>query len=365
MKKYSVLLLFLVGICTEMVHAQKRQTVVTIKDGQFYINDRLTYEGRNWNGYKIEGLLMNSRMVQGIFDDLNPETRTKFAYPDTKKWDPNRNTQEFVDAMPVWRSYGLNSFTMNLQGGSPTGYGNSSWVNSAFDEKGNLRKDYMKRLEKILNQADKLNMVVMLGYFYFGQDQNLKDEAAVLNAVDKTTDWLFKKGYRNVLIEVNNECNVKYDHAILQPERVHELISRIKGKSKNGYRFLVSTSYGGGVIPMPNVVAASDYLLLHGNGVKDPAKIAKMVKATREVEGFRGQPIVFNEDDHFDFDKPDNNFVQAVKTYASWGYFDYRMKDEGFEEGYQSIPADWGINSERKKGFFNKVKEITGGLPTP
>jgi len=337
--------------------------VVDIKDGQFYINGKLTYEGRTWEGHKIEGLLMNSRMVQGIFDDLNPETRGKFAYPDTKKWDPDRNTDEFVAAMPLWYSYGLNAFTLNLQGGSPTGYGNSSWVNSAFDKRGNLRKDYIKRLERILDKADELHMVVMLGYFYFGQDQNLADEKAVINAVDKATDWVFKQGYRNVLIEINNECNIsKYDHEILKPRRVSELIERVKRKQKDDYRLLVSTSYGGGAVPQPNVVKIADYVLLHGNGIKDPVKITELVKKTREVAGYYGQPIVFNEDDHFDFDKPVNNFVNAVKAYASWGYFDYRMKDEGFAEGYQSIPADWGINSERKKGFFNKLKEITGGL---
>jgi len=36
------------------------------------------------------------------------------------------------------------------------------------------------------------------------------------------------------------------------------------------------------------------------------------------------------------------------------------MKDEPFTDGYQSIPADWGINSLRKKQFFNLLKEITG-----
>ena len=352
------LLLFL----TSFTHAQP-YTVVDIKDGQFYINGRPTYEGRTWQNHKIEGLLMNSRMVQGIFDDLNPETRGQFVYPDTKKWDANRNTEEFVAAMPLWRSFGLNAFTLNLQGGSPLGYGNNGWVNSAFDKKGNLRKDYLKRLKSILDRADELHMVVILGYFYFGQDQNLTDETAVINAVDNATDWIFKQGYRNVLIEIDNETNIKaYDHEILKPERVSELIERVKRKQKNGYRLLVSTSYGGGALPQPNVVKIADYILLHGNGIKDPAKITELVKKTRDVAGYYGQPIVFNEDDHFDFDKPVNNFVNAVKSYASWGYFDYRMKDEGFAEGYQSIPADWGIGSERKKGFFNKLKEITGGL---
>jgi beta-glucosidase/6-phospho-beta-glucosidase/beta-galactosidase len=52
--------------------------------------------------------------------------------------------------------------------------------------------------------------------------------------------------------------------------------------------------------------------------------------------------------------------VSAVKGYASWGFFDFRRKDESFENGYQSVPVDWGINSERKREFFNFVREITG-----
>ncbi len=35
------------------------------------------------------------------------------------------------------------------------------------------------------------------------------------------------------------------------------------------------------------------------------------------------------------------------------------MKDEHFEDGYQSVPVDWGIHSARKKAFFAKLKEIT------
>lgn len=341
-------------------YSQKRNTVVEIRGNQFYINGLPTYPDRYWKGHKVEGLLINSRMVQGIFDDANSETRILFHYPDTKKWDADRNTNEFVKAMREWQRYGLNAFTINLQGGSPTGYGNKNWRNSAFDESGNLREDYMKRLDKILQEADKLGMVVILGYSYFGQDEYLKDEKAVLNAVDNASEWILKKRYRNVLVEVNNECDINYDHPILQPERVHELILRVKQKEHNGHRLLVSTSYGGGTIPKPNVAKVSDFILLHANGVSDPALIPKMVENTKRVEGYINQPIVFNEDDHYDFDKPENNFVNAVKAYASWGFFDYRKEGECFEEGYQSVPVDWGINSYRKKNFFHKVKEITG-----
>jgi hypothetical protein len=341
-----------------------RRTEVSINGADFHINGRPTYEGRKWNGHRIEGLLMNSRMVQGIFDDRNPDTVKQWAYPDTGKWDAERNTREFVAAMPEWRRHGLLAFTLNLQGGSPQGYSRDQpWHNSAFETDGTLRGDNLARLELILNKADELGMGVILGYFYFGQDQRLKDEAAVLRATDDATKWLLGKGWRNVLVEINNECNVRYDHAVLKPDRVHELIERVKRASVGGPRLLVGTSYGGNTIPKENVVRASDYLLLHGNGVANPDRIAEMVRLTRAVPGYTPKPILFNEDDHFDFDEPRNNFIAAVGEGASWGYFDYRMKDEGFDEGYQSVPVNWGISSPRKRGFFRLLAEITGAKP--
>src|SRR5262245_2247986 len=78
----------------------RARTTVEIAVDLFLINGRPTYAGRSWRGMRIEGLLMNSRMVQGIFDDLNPATRDMWVYPDTKRWDPDRITREFVAAMP-------------------------------------------------------------------------------------------------------------------------------------------------------------------------------------------------------------------------------------------------------------------------
>ncbi|HLV33844.1 MAG TPA: hypothetical protein VKY59_01970, partial [Spirillospora sp.] len=235
------------------------------------------------------------------------------------------------------------------------------WVNSAVNADGSLRDDYMSRLERILNRADELGMAVILGIFYFGQEKVLRDETAIVQAVDNTLDWLFARDYRHVLIEINNESNVRYQQPILKPERVHELIRRVKDRVQGGRRFLVSTSYGGGFVPLPNVVQSADFLLLHGNGVHEPDNITDMVRRTRQVAGYRPMPILFNEDDHFDFDQPLNNMVAAVREFASWGYFDYRMEGEGFEQGYQSVPVDWGIRSERKRSFFNLLREITGG----
>jgi hypothetical protein len=341
--------------------AAERHTTVSISGDEFRINGQATYASRKWKAHNIQGLLMNSRMVQGIFDDLNTNTVPQWAYPDTGKWDAERNTREFIAAMAEWRAHGLLAFTINLQGGSPQGYSSQQpWHNSAIAADGSMRMDYLARLERILNRADELGMVAILGYFYFGQDERLRDEVAVIRATDNATKWILDHGWRHVLVEINNECNVRYDHAILKPERVDELIERVKKMTRDGHRLLVSTSYGGGTIPKENVVRAADFLLIHGNGISDPNKISEMVRQTRAVPGYRPMPILFNEDDHFDFDKPQNNFTAAVAERASWGYFDFRMKGEGFDEGYQSVPVNWKISSERKRGFFKLLREITG-----
>jgi hypothetical protein len=347
----------MLGVISENCNAGR--TTVSIAGDGFHINGEPTYPRRQWNGHKIEGLLLNARFVQGIFHDRNPETVKRWAYPETGKWDAERNTREFLAAMPEWRKHGLLAFTINLQGGSPEGYSKDQpWHNSAIEPDGSLRGDYMGRLERILDKADELGMIGILGYFYFGQDQRLTNEAAVFRATDNATKWVFDHGYRNVLIEINNECNVRYDHDILRPARVHELIERVKAVRRDGRRLLVSTSYGGGTIPQENVIRAGDFLLIHGNGVSDPKRISEMVRKTRAVKGYTPKPILFNEDDHFDFDKPANNFIGAVTEYASWGYFDPGKNN--YIDGYQSPPVNWKINTDQKRGFFKLLSEMTG-----
>jgi hypothetical protein len=348
-----------------------RKTTASIDGQAFHVNGQPTYAGRSYNGMKVEGLLLNARLVQGIFDDANPETRKNWDYPDGP-WDADRNTREFVAAMPAWRARGLSSFTINLQGGSPRGYSRQEeqvWRNSAFNPDGSLRPAYLSRLALVLDRADELGMVPIVGLFYFGQELRLVGEAASVRAVDNAFDWLVARGYRNVLIEVANECDNPNYHDVLRPQRAHELIERVKQRSTGrldtpAKRLLVSTSFGGGTVPPDNVIAAADFVLLHGNGVGKPDGIRRMVERTRGSAAYRGQPVLFNEDDHFDFDRPDNNMLAAIGGYAGWGYFDYRMKGEGFADGYQSPPVDWQINSARKKGFFDLLAKVTGaGAP--
>jgi hypothetical protein len=374
----GVLPLLLTLLAVPDLGAQTRRTAVSIVGDQFRVNGAPTYQGRVWTtsggSHRIEGLLMNARLVQGVFDDLNPSTRGQWAYPDTGRWDPDRNTTEFVQAMAAWRAHGLLSFTLNLQGGCPYGYCRQQpWDSSAFAPDGSLRDPFMRRLERILDRADELGMVVMLGYFYFGQDERLQDEAAVTRAVDDATAWVLDKGYTNVIVEINNECNVSYDHAVLRCDRVHELIARAKRAERRGRSLYVSTSLGGGAVPPPSIVSTSDYVLLHGNGVRDPARMVEMIRQVRTVPGYTAKPIVNNEDDQpwrveaQGWGDDGNNFTAAVKHYASWGFFDFRLEaeDADFNLGYQSMPVNWQISSPRKRAFFDRLADITGSPGTP
>lgn len=330
-------------------------TVLEISGEKFKINNEFTYKGRVYEGKLVEGLLFNVRAVQAIFDDENPETRSNWVYPDTKEWDPERNTEEFIQALPEWKSYGVLGFTVNLQGGMPIVKTEFSqpWINTAFYPNGDLKQGYLNRLKKILNVSDQLGMICIVGLFYFGQDERLKDENAVINGVDNAVSWLLETGYKNIMIEINNEANVPaYQHSILQPHRVHELIIRAK-KITNG-RIPVSTSFAGGAVPTAAVLENSDFVLVHGNGLS-PERLKKLVDDIRNTPEYKNsqKPIVFNEDG-VDI----NNLVAAFEKYTSWGYYDQGLNN--YNDGFQSPPVNWRINTETKKKFFSKVAEITG-----
>jgi hypothetical protein len=344
------------------------KTRAEIRCEDFWIDGEPTYRERYWNGHRVEGLLFNSRMVQATFDDLNPDTRDRWAYPDTGVWDSERNTRELVEMLPEYRRHGLLAATVNLQGGSPESYSRMQpWINTAFTAYGELRPAYMARLKAVLDRMDELGMVAIVGLFYFGQDERLYDEASVKRGVENAVTWLLEGGYTNAIVEINNECDVpRYEHPILHPVRVHELIELAQGISRGGRRLYVGTSYRGRAIPTINVVGASDLLLLHGNGVTDPAFIGQMVTLTRALPSYRGQPIVFNEDDHYGFAEPVNNLAVATAYHASWGYFDAgpgaggRSARSDYVEGYQNVPVNWGLSTDRKRAFFGLVREITG-----
>ncbi len=346
-------------------------TTVEIDGPKFLINGRYTYAGREFEGRPVEGLLLNVRAVQATFDDEQyPDVASydtdvgthSFAYPDTGRWDPERNVTEFCEAVPAWREAGVLAATLNFQGGRPI---QNAWHaennnrqphrNSAFTAEGELKPDYALRMRRALQAMDQAGMAAVVGLFYFGQDYRLEDEAAVLRAVDESVSMLLRSDFRNIVVEVANEVHPRhYSHEILKPDRICELIDRIKATRLDGRSLLVGTSFTPSFGPTGDVIRASDLVLPHGNG-QTPEQHVEIVDRIRDCDAYKAgpKPIVFNEAGT-DIDCLD----AAVGAYASWGYYDHGANN--YADGYQSPPVNWGINTMVKRAFFKRVRQITG-----
>lgn len=312
-------------------------TVVSISGTTWHINGKPTHAGS-----EAEGLLPNARMIQGIFDDANASTRHIWAYPDTKRWDPDRNTREFVGNMSSWKEAGMLAFTVGLQGGGPDCYGTPDGTTaSAYDAKtGALDPKWAARLLLILQEADRLGMVAIVQYFYNTQYVKMS-AAAQSGAVTQITQWLLHTGLRNFVIDAFNErCGSAGEDA-----------ARLRAIRAMAPHFLLSSSCpGGDRLPDPDVLAASDFVLLHGNG-DSPLGIAKKLETVRSMAGWssKPRPIVFNEDDHGNLTSTSatgSNLQAALDNRASWGFLCCctRKVQGDYSTGFQCPPVDWRIN---------------------
>ena len=351
-------------------------TEIGIEGTGFLINGRPTYEGVSCEGKPVEGLLFNSRMVQAIFDDDNPDTAIHWRYPDTGEWDPERNTDEFCAALPEYRRHGLLAVTVGLQGGGsiyvPEVY--DHYFNSAFAADGSLKPAYFARLERILAAADRIGMVVIVNYFYGKLLAKLEGDGAVRRATEGATEWLLRSGYRNILVDVKNEFRA--GDGLCQSENIHQLIEAVQQTTLDGRRLLASCSiHPEKFLPDGRWQEVQDFYLPHGNSVWAD-ELRRELRRIKESAAFRKnpRPLLMNEDSVY-LDSLD----AAFDEYASWGYysqgygcggwkhgrFDWpaqdREKEYGDLSGYQTVPVNWGINTERKRAFFDRVKTITQG----
>jgi hypothetical protein len=354
-------------------------TEVTVEGSKIFINGRPTYKGKTYKGSSIEGLLFNSRMAQATFDDTTEDTRHHWVYPDTGTWDPDRNTNEFIQALPEYRKHGLLAVTVGLQGGgsiyNPETY--KRYWNSAFSPEGDLVIPYFDRLEQILKKADELGMVVIVNYLYLALTKRMKSKEAVYRACQGASERLLQSGFTNIIVDIVNECADFWDCSYVTPRNVHSLIEHVKGVTRRGRRLLCGVSTPGGQTRLPTEawLCAEDISFPHGNGC-GPEELKKKLERYRNTPGFqnRPRPLIINEDS-----TSPANLEAAVEGYASWGFYaqgygsGYRGdKDVLWYEkprenslkdlsGYQTVPVNWGINTERKKSFFNRLEEITSG----
>lgn len=362
MEVFELLIMYTVllpGICSAVTTISINSTTQ-----EWYINGKPTYNKNS----KMQGLIMNARLIQGVFDDDNNSTVKLWKYPDTGKWDPDRNTNEFISSMLSWKKNGMIAFTVGMQGGSPYCYGNKGWIVSAFYRNGTIKNAWLDRLKRILDKADELGMIPIVQYFYAQQFAKL-DQHKIPSAVQAMTEWLVDTGHKGFLVEAYNEkCS---DSETLNMSAMIRQIQQVS--HDKGHRLLVSTSCSGGGMPKDEVIGASDFILLHGNG-QDPSAITKLINKVRSNKVYQNKPtpIVFNEDDHGHFDQTDSNLQAAVRGKASWGLLCCCDSDTSgdYNTGYQCPPVNWGTKGPcllpgktpgngNKEDFFSVLKNMT------
>ncbi len=317
------------------------KTHLTIEGEKFLINEKVTYSEINGTRPGAQGLLMNARFIQGIFDDaMEPE---RFARWGHGEWDAMANTERLIAALPEWYRYGLRAFTTGFQGGGPCfTIQNHTIQNNPFGEDGlTLDADYAERMDKLIRGADAVGMIVIVSFFYGSQTRWLKDGKAIRNAV--TTASRFLKGRPNVIIEVANEMNIGSfaNHPIIREPEGMAMLLDLARKESGG---LPCGCSGGGGYYNREVAEASDVILIHGNGCTRQ-RYHNMIQ---EVQSWNlNRPIVCNEDS-----QAIGQLQVAYKTQTSWGYYNNMTKQEP--------PADWGITSGEDTFFAHRMAEGIG-----
>jgi hypothetical protein len=252
-------------------HSGTPPTRVSINGDKWYLNGSATYPGA-----PAEGLLMNVRMANAVFEDAN-----------RPHIDPEAITERFIARIPDYVAHGVRAFTLCLQGGYP---GYEGALNSAFNPDGSLREPHLNRVRRVIEACDQQGAVVILGCYYQRQSHILEGEEALRQGVGNTARWIAANGFTNVALEIANEYGHEgYLHPMLKSSAGQvELIKRAKRIAPG---LLVSTSRQGHKGLVDTVCRASDFVLVHFNQVS-MQDISALVTPLKGL----GKPIVCNED---------------------------------------------------------------------
>ncbi|MEK3885041.1 hypothetical protein [Paenibacillus sp. PL2-23] len=316
------------------------KTVLAIEGEDFVINGKKTYSEITGTYPNVHGLLMNARFVQGVFDDKADRARfNRFG----RNFDPDRNTDDLIAALPEWYDAGLRAFTIGFQGGGPCfTIMNSTIDNNPFSEDGKyLDPSYASRMDRLIRAADEIGMVVIVSYFYTGQTPRLKDGKVVLNAVRTASRFLKDGGYTNVIIEVCNEHNIAHEHPLIASSEGMVALMEIARAESGGMPVGCS---GLGRYINEEVCKESDVILIHGNWLSRQ----EYLNHIRQVKAWApGKPVVCNEDSQ-DISK----LEVSLRARTSWGYYNNLTKQE--------VPANWGITRGEDQFFAQRMAEGLG-----
>lgn len=342
-------------------------TISLLGEVAYATNTIVSIENRYWlldgiktnSGSPAEGLLMNVRMVNAIFEDTGA-MREKYAVD----FDKNENTKRFIQSIPDYVASGINAFTISLQGGYP---GYEGAVNSAYTAKGLLRQSYMERVDKVIKACDQNGVAVILTCFYQRQyfhERALVGRHAIKQAVLNVARWISEKKYKNVILEIANE----YNHPgyknwngsrgwlssiiawlglsptanwLRSADGQVDLILAAKAINPN---LLISTSGVGDGKVAKAIAKTADFIILHYNNI-NVTSIPKRIQVAHQY----GKPVVCNEDDKIK-EAGSKAALISVKSGAGWGFMNIK-KNQIFPFQFNGVGDDTIV--------YNMIEKLT------
>jgi hypothetical protein len=103
-------------------------------------------------------------------------------------------------------AHGINCIGVYVQGSNP-GWPDLNASKNGYTPEGALIPAFARRLERLVREADKRGMVVMVGLFSPRKDQELKGDAAVQRACEETATFLSGRKLQNVFVDIMHEYN--------------------------------------------------------------------------------------------------------------------------------------------------------------
>ena len=265
--------------------------------------------------------------------------------------------------MPEWRRHGLLGFTVNLQGGSPQGYsqGPALAQHAPSTPTARCAPDYLGRLGAHPRPGRRAghgrrSSATSISARTSGCGTRRPSAAAV----DGGDGWLLDRGLpQRPRRDQQRVRRSAYEHAILKPDRVHELIERGQGAARRP-----------AAAGRHELSAAGASRGERRRGLRLPAAARQRRRPTRP--GSRrwsrtrgGCAEVPADADRVQRGRP-LRLRPAGRTTCRGGARALRLVGllrpgrEQLPRRLPVAPVNWGINTDRKRAFFGLLKEVTG-----
>lgn len=342
------------------------------KQDRFYVrsgpssNWDLTYGGSAYRR-KVRGSLALIRVAQGLFND---------EWMRERDFDPDANTDGLIDQLDTYKRHGVSGIVVGLQGSNPfysmdangVARGSSADLGeragalvSAYRRDGSLKADWLLRLDRLIEAADKRGMIVCLILFQQDQDEALESTEAIANAASNIARHLIETDARNVIVDVADawdEPEGRWDHRRFIPRYVESLIRAVRDEFQHAaFSLPIGASSGSGMLYPLSLAQLCDVVLLQGNGRDASHKLAR----AQQFKSY-ARPVLMVSDSNSvaaamaDLDRERAIAEAYLERASGWSFVPTQMAD-AFPFSYRPADSVAGASSAPYAAYFRAVLE--------